>query len=137
MRGDVLLTSVYVEDAAWPQHEPLRCACYCRGASFAGAHYTGQCKGTCGIYAWSHGIIALEPIPHRAWMEAKSLIHGEVNLWGVIHVHEYGYRAEIARPSCFYVSDGMSTEQRIRTELAAMQYDVPLMAIPVKRPVLG
>lgn len=113
--GIVTLESVFTAGVTWPTDKPLEMECLCaqRGA---------PC--TCGVYAWRDW----HPVP-----DVLGLIHGEVALWGIFHEHEFGYRAEYAKPVAFYVAETMARTQRLRVELAALEYKVPLVHAPTTR----
>ncbi len=80
---------------------------------------------TCGIYAWR------DPVVPESFRYVQSLpgqpryVFGEVALWGTVHVHELGYRAEFAKPTTFYVTPTMDDLTRQFVGLAAIQWEVP------------
>lgn len=84
----------------------------------------------CGIYAYDFPVV---PITYRmlglSGRHAPQTICGEVLLWGDVHVHEKGYRAEFAKPSAFYVSERMDRRLVRVIELAAIQYAVPVVKV--------
>lgn len=104
-RGEVLLHSLSHVANVWDARvHDARCLCAAYGPS---GH-------TCGIYAWAT----------KGQLRGRyGALQGEVALWGDVHIHELGYRAEHAMITCFYRS-GSST---FITELAAIQYGVPLV----------
>lgn len=78
----------------------------------------------CGIYAYS------DLSQMTGGMSGHTdLARGEVLLWGDVHVHERGYRAEYAQISSLYTTSTMNRKTRIRVELAALTYDVPLVTL--------
>ncbi len=48
-----------------------------------------------GIYAYKNISLALENLDRCCY---RGAFLGKVNLWGVIHKHEFGYRAQFAYP---------------------------------------
>jgi hypothetical protein len=120
--GVVALYSIFMREIVWPNRGPLKskCECFSRNPSrqrpVVFADWSHPC--TCGIYAWK--------TPHPA-APALRLVHGEVALWGDVHEHEFGYRAEYAQPLSLFVDDLMSDAARLRAELAALEYGVPLV----------
>ena len=61
-------------------------------------------------------------------IQPYTLITGEVLLWGeYVHVHSRGYRAEWAKPSAFYMTDGMTDRLKTVIGLAALQWDTPVV----------
>lgn len=110
--GSITLMSVN-SDTPWPQDRELESVCECHA------------EHTCGIYAWN-----LPMSPDRWRWERADLsfgIVGEVDLWGEVHFHEKGYRAQFARPAAFYVSSSFPDRVSRLVGLAAIQYGVPLV----------
>jgi len=98
--GTVWLQSIYVDSCLWPQLDPLRAECRCGTPGLA---------HTCGIYAWE--VPLRDPYP--------GIAVGEVALWGEVHTHTLGYRAEFARPVSINGAPGLLSR------VAAYQYDIP------------
>jgi hypothetical protein len=83
---------------AWPTDAPQRATCY-RNFLLIGIHGAPVEGCACGLYAWSqpfgtadgtrHPLVADPYGPH---------VRGVVSLLGRVIVHEYGYRAQAARP---------------------------------------
>lgn len=130
--GEVELVSVYNQDFRWPPDGPAvvesRCNCAAVNRTYQRLmrqQFSDRC--TCGIYAFSR------ELHHRplSTLDGATLIHGEVYLWGVVAVHERGYRAQYAKPAAIYSSD--LTAQRVKAELAADAYGVPLLRPPMIR----
>jgi hypothetical protein len=101
--GTVWLKSLYNE-TLWPQHEPLKSECRCHDTC------------TCGIYAYTTARAC--PVYYRL---SGGFLMGEAALWGDVHVHELGYRAEFAQPL------SLAGANSLRARVAAYQYDVPMV----------
>jgi hypothetical protein len=128
--GDIRLTSCVRKSFSWPKGEPVEAECRC--ASWY--------NHSCGIYAWSGAEMSechLTPwsvmtIYQRISFQPRigvSQILGEVELWGTVHHHERGYRAQFAHPSAFYVTQSMPEPERHFIQLASIQYGVPLILV--------
>lgn len=73
----------------------------------------------CGIYAWDR--------PRTC--DHNYYVAGEVRLWGNVHIHEHGYRAEHAQIAALFSSRSLSPALQKRIELAALTYDVPVVTL--------
>ena len=138
--GVIHMTSVTRREVEWPRAEALRSECRCHGHGYnavarvgSGAKQVimpGETYHTCGIYAWKAPII---PYSHRLLgLQVGYHYHyvvGEVLLWGKVHAHERGYRAEIAKPAALYVTATMSARQTMLVELTALQWGIPVVLV--------
>lgn len=133
--GFARLTSVYQDDVVWLPGATVESECRCKSWSrrdgfegVANAYEPADYHKSCGLHAWRAGILPTDPgAGLQGWLDSLRFIHGEVHLWGDVHIHERGYRAQFARPSAFYVWDTMHDETRMKTEIAALQFMVPLI----------
>jgi hypothetical protein len=78
----------------------------------------------CGIHAWDRP--RWSPNAH---MGSDTVVAGEVRLWGEVHIHEHGYRAEHAKIAALFTGDYLSDTNRKRIEIASLTYDVPLVSL--------
>ncbi len=124
---NVFLKSCYTT-MRWKTDRPMKAHCQC-----AYRHRPGTATDvlfgprktelhTCGIYAHNH------PSHCELFGVLAHAIVGEVLLWGTVHVHERGYRAEYAQISAIYTRESSSTADKMFNELAASTYNVPLVA---------
>jgi hypothetical protein len=66
------------------------------------------------------------------------LAYGQVYLWGAVKVHQFGFRAQFAKVAGLYLPPPRDRHtiqlrddpRRLRVELAALQYEVPLLMLP-------
>jgi hypothetical protein len=116
-RGRLRLTSVYWlgpdEDEEWAPKIPFRAVCKC-------PEYVTDTH-TCGVHAWA------SPARPVFTLGGGRIIFGEVALWGEVRVHELGYRADSALPLALYLRPGASDGYNAGVELAALQYDLPVV----------
>lgn len=76
----------------------------------------------CGVYAYrSEWILRCAA---RQMVNRRGFLLGQVQLWGKIIVGKSGYRAELARVSAVY-----DVGNPVIARVAALQYDVPLLAL--------
>jgi hypothetical protein len=89
----------------WLPGRPLEAACGAgaRGTILGpveaadGAHESPHSDCTCGVYAAKN----IEHLHNtRYWQYG---IHGEVNLWGAVVEHKFGWRAQYAYPKSFFL----------------------------------
>lgn len=64
-----------------------------KSANQQGSH--PEADSQCGIYAYKTSRDALKNIDRFCY---RGTLLGKVHLWGVIHKHKYGYRAQFAYP---------------------------------------
>lgn len=133
MRGEVLCS---INGTRWDYSEPLHA--YCKGPGQMWFHVAdddedhdcpghptshgtcmNQIQPPCGIYAFKDLAFG------REQYTKDDVLWGEVLLWGKHYTHEHGYRAEYARPACFYDRPG--------AEAFAVRYGVPLVPFPTAR----
>ncbi|MEW6163267.1 MAG: hypothetical protein AB1606_08175 [Nitrospirota bacterium] len=99
--ADPLWLGSIVRSQLWPPKERLEAEC---GES--GSSHTGSLKVYCkwGISAYKSFQYALEDFNERVAKARQRLgfepgtVLGKVKLWGKIHQHQYGYRAQFAYP---------------------------------------
>lgn len=115
---EMFLSSVVKEGLVWPERERMNAVCFpgerfCRGKhapeevpppapSDSRNLYTLAAQ--CGIYGYKTPTIAISD--YRGELVGNQIISpfyrggllGEVNLWGRVQKHKYGYRAEYAYP---------------------------------------
>lgn len=127
VRGDVHLTSVVaLTNHIWPKDSPMEATCI----DIFGGHTDApadDCK--CGI--WAHDELRRT----RLTFMQRYFVYGEVALWGKVKVHTNGMRASRARPTALFAprTTGPKHEvnaQRMLVELAASQYNIPLVHSP-------
>lgn len=94
----------------WEPHTILTASCLCDNHERA---------PRCGFHAWM-----TQP---RVILNRPNLVWGEAYLWGEVGIFERGYRAEHAMVAALYVYEGMDDRARRLIELAALQYDVPVV----------
>jgi hypothetical protein len=75
----------------WPVKERFEARCISTGTVFP-----PEIQSQCGIYAYKTADHALENI-NRFFYRGTFL--GKVYLWGVVHKHRFGYRAQFAYPA--------------------------------------
>ncbi len=137
LEGRAFLSSVFIPSAKWLPGQDAVSRCCCRGDDQRLRRIPGACKDTCGIYAfhdYAHAFAAR--MPRSALTDLYGIrvpqesvtVRGQVYLWGKVKVHERGYRAEFARPAAFY-ADWKDERQRLRVQMAAQQFDVPLLEV--------
>jgi hypothetical protein len=101
------LASVFFP-VVWPAGKALRAACTrrkrfrerFRSTQMREPHIAPLEGCRCGIHALSRN--ALETLREVGWQPAYP-VAGRVSLWGVIHEHEYGWRASLAYPEHLYL----------------------------------
>ncbi len=127
-RGDVTLTSaVALTNERWPKDRPFEAVCL---DVFNATHTNPPASGCkCGIFAFSD----LRRL-RLSFME-RDFLFGEVVMWRSVAVHQYGYRARLARPSAIYVPRAWGpaafvAAQRTQAEMVCRQYDIPLVQQP-------
>lgn len=145
--GVSTLHSMYAQQE-WTPHTALDAECKARayGRPFdqedTAAAHRENCR--CGIYSFR----SPTQLGFEVWSLPPSImgetfgyvVAGEVYLWGRVHVHERGYRADHAKIACLYpeflprdygiVRTRMARNgaaARMGIELAALQYGVPLV----------
>lgn len=127
--GEVFLLSVY-STTRWPTDKPLRAACKCAYRQRVPDTVDEVLKygksrkveiHTCGIYAYN------SPGHCELLSYLSHTIVGEVLLWGTVHVHERGYRAEYAKVNAIYTRTTSHPSDHMHNELAAYTYNVPLV----------
>jgi hypothetical protein len=106
--GVAHLTSIF-HQARWPRDGALKASCRCN--SLLDYH-------VCGIHAFSSA-------DQLNWSWGCS---GEVYLWGLVHRHEGGYRAQYAKVAALYKSPRILGKTAL-IEVAAKQYNVPLVQV--------
>jgi hypothetical protein len=120
-QGVVSLRSIF-KNIYWKPNEPLAATCLCGTTPRFGGRYGKECRNECGIYAWDAvHLTCIWASNCQGWVE----VHGEVLLWGDVHVHQAGYRAQYAKPSCIYLTPNMKERPRRIAELVAMQFHLP------------
>jgi len=110
--GTLFLRSHFTGDY-WPHSSPMESKCACKK------------EHSCGIYAWSSGEKLNDYLPMA--IIAGLWVRGEVDMWGEVHFHEHGYRAQFAKPSAFYVNSQQTERTKRVIGVIALQYDVPVV----------
>lgn len=127
--GVVSMWSIARRDHQW-RPCPIEAECRC-SARYSTTKIGGPFTHRCGIYAWREPIVPVSPrllgIPQAC--SGPQTIVGEVLLWGEIHIHAKGYRAQWAKASAFYVTETMQAGLRRMVEIAALQWDVPVVVV--------
>jgi hypothetical protein len=121
-QGNAVLRSV-VQKVPWPTVESGEACCLDPGLGFGGHRHVAEepCpkeRCTCGFYAYKT----------REQAEAQAdqcLVLARVALWGVVVIHEHGYRAARMRVEELFIPQGLDTA------VAALmdRYPVPLHVI--------
>jgi hypothetical protein len=120
------LTSI-VHRAYWPRGAPLVATCHrMRNAvwPFSRSKHDAPAAGCrFGIYAGRlEGLRPYLPDCYVADMEVPVI--GRVLLWGIVHEHEFGWRAAQAYPETLYVPSVSPTTEQLVRHLGA--YGVPV-----------
>ncbi len=98
------LSSMY-NNVVWPHKKEMVASCECS----YGSHQEGD--HTCGLYCLRSEVEAIFRLlitmaePAYKNTQATAVI-GKVDLWGTVHEHEYGYRAEFMYPKQLWVAPG-------------------------------
>ena len=137
--GVVHLSSVTRRENEWPCGVPLYAECLCgRPRLDHSRTRPGQDRlrvttefdeHTCGVYAWAEPVVPYTPRLSSHPVSGYAYVSGEVLLWGRVHRHERGYRAEVAQPSALYVSGWIAHRQRTLVELTALQWSIPTVLV--------
>jgi hypothetical protein len=121
-QGNAVLRSV-VQKVPWPSVESGEACCLDPGLGFGGHRHGAEepCpkeRCTCGFYAYK----TREQAEHEG---DQSLVLARVALWGVVVIHERGYRAARMRIEELFVPQGLDTA------VAALmdRYPVPLHVV--------
>lgn len=147
--GQAHLNSMYATES-WPRRQALKAVCmqFAEVRPYGG--HNPDCK--CGIYSFRDPqrlgaeIWSLPPPSRRAPSvfpeRGGYVVAGEVYMWGRIHVHQRGYRAEHAKIACLYPEflpheygyarmnvARAAAASRTGIELAALQFEVPLVRV--------
>lgn len=98
------LYSPFQSHHGWPGFAPLRAGCYPRDLPAIHRDGVPSANHRCGIFATKS--VA------EAWLWARELdendeswVIGKVALWGTVHEHERGFRAQFAYPQLLYLPD--------------------------------
>jgi len=121
----VFLTATHIFDNLLPYNGP------------PSSHDISDCKSSfseldrqniykCGIHAMKV-YSAYSLLDFLLVGEKRTLISGQVYLWGLIVEHELGYRAEYAYPKCLYLDGAKDDTIRI----IASNYRIPAVEPPI------
>lgn len=124
-RNGVAQLASLVQAEPWAPGEVFTAICEChkpwrRFQEFNRAH-------SCGVYAWGGGFRPTWKNVTNPFHQGHLQIPGEVCLWRDIEIHEFGWRAQNAKINALYTGPYLETEMQGAIQLAARQYDVPVV----------
>lgn len=121
--GEATLYSMVQRDVAWPKGAPLTAVCgaKCERIISMSLDVTELDEHSCGVYAWNYKPNQLIPRWDHLW--------GEVALWGTVHRHELGYRADHALPLALFMDESRGESERLKIELVALQYSLAVVQL--------